>query len=255
MSQLDLALEAGISARHLSFVETGRSAPSREMVLGLAETLGVSLRDKNVLLEAAGYAAVYKETPIDDKALADVRAALGQILRASEPNPTMVLNRRWDVIMANNSALALLRAFCATALPPLPNIARLMASENGMRLFVENWTGVAMHVFERVRREIGGLRQRTDEDERLLQEILPISSRIHAQGYVPTKPLTPVRFRRGPLSLDLWTFITTFGSPQDVTLQELRIETLFPADNARQRYAPPDLRPFFTSGVIDAPGL
>ncbi len=235
MSQLDLALQAGISARHLSFVETGRSTPSRELVIGLAETLGVSLRDRNALLEAAGYAAVYNETAIDDESLAEVREALAQILRAGEPNPTMVLNRRWDVLMANATARALLAAFSAAPLPELPNIARLIASETGMRRFIENWNGVAVHVFERIRREVGGLRQRTPADDDLLAEILPASVQVHAQGLVPTRPLTPVKFRRGDLAVDLWTFITTFGSPQDVTLQEIRIETLFPADEASRR--------------------
>jgi len=236
MSQLDLALCAGVSARHLSFVETGRAAPSRQMVLGLAETLGLPLRERNALLEAAGFAAVYPERPIDDTAMKEVRAALEQIVQASEPSPTLVLNRRTDVLLANDSGWALLEFFSATPLPRVTNVARLVALPTGMRPFIENWRGVATHVLERIRRELGGLGRPTPEDEAVLRDVLPANAEAHAEGYVPTKPLTAVKLRRGRVAVDLWTFITTFGSPQDVTLQEIRIETLFPADQ-RSRQA------------------
>ncbi len=164
-----------------------------------------------------------------------MRDALSQILRAGEPNPTLVVNRRYDLLMANDSARALLAAFSASPLPPSPNIALLLVSEDGMRPFIENWNGVAVHVFERIRREVGGLHRRTEEDEALLRAILPASSEVRAQGYVPALPLTPVRFRRDGVAVNPWTFITTFGSPRDVTLQELCIETLFPADEESRK--------------------
>src|SRR5882757_81508 len=152
-SQLALALEAGISSRHLSFVETGRSSPSREMVLTLAETLEVPLRERNALLTAAGYAAMYRETPLDAPAMADVREALGHMLRASEPNPTLVVNRRYDILMVNDAAQRLV-AFFAPDWRGDGNVARMLLAHDGLRPAIRNWHEVATHVVHRTRTEL-----------------------------------------------------------------------------------------------------
>jgi transcriptional regulator with XRE-family HTH domain len=240
MSQLDLALEADISSRHLSFIETGRSAPSRETVLSLAAALNVPLRDRNGLLEAAGYARLYGETPLGADSMTHVKEALSLILKSSGENPAWVINLRFDALMSNHAGRSLLKAFCACPPDEIPNFARLLISDNGLKPFIENADEVAVHVIERIRRDIGGMHTRTPEDEALLQEILPASVALRAKRttLAPDFLLVPIRFRRGALSLDLFTTVTTFGSPNDVTLQELRVETLFPADaRSKQKLA------------------
>jgi hypothetical protein len=210
------------------------------MVLALAVALNVPLRDRNGLLEAAGYARLYSETPLDADSMAHVQEALSLILRSSGENPAWVINPRFDALMSNRAGRSLLKAFCACPPDEIPNFARLLISDDGLKPFIENADEVAVHVIERIRRDIGGMHARTAEDEAFLQEVLPASVALRAKRttLVPGFLLVPIRFRRGELSLDLFTTITTFGSPNDVTLQELRVETLFPADaNSRQRLA------------------
>jgi len=235
-SQLSLALEAGVSSRHLSFIETGRSCPSREMVLTLAETLDVPLRERNALLEAAGYAAVYRETPLDAASMEHVRHALAQLLRASDPNPTLVVNRRYDVLMANDAAQRLIAFFSERPDDPPrpPNVARLLMSQHGLRPFVENWQEIAAHVLDRIRRELASSQTRDADDEALLEEVLAVEASMPARPSVTPPPavLVPVKLRRGDVAMDLFTTITTLGTPLDITLQELRIEILFPANAA-----------------------
>lgn len=235
-SQLSLALEAGVSSRHLSFVETGRASPSREMVLRLAATLDVPLRERNALLEAAGYAAVYRETPLEAPAMAEVREALAHMLRASEPNPTLVVNRRYDLLLANDAAARVLGFFAGPPKGPI-NIARLLLAKDGLRPRVANWHEVASHVVQRTRHELLALRTRSAEDEALLAELSAALGELHGAAPAETRPpaiLVPLELRRGDVRLELFTTITTLGTPLDITLQELRIETLFPA-NARAR--------------------
>jgi transcriptional regulator with XRE-family HTH domain len=236
LSQLALAVEAGISTRHLSFVETGRATPSREMVLALADHLDVPLRDRNVLLEAAGYAAVFRETPLDAAAMNEVRAALAHILEATEPNPTLVVNRRYDVLLANTAAVELL-AYFAPKWKGRNNVFRMLLASDGLRDSIVAWTEAASHIVRRLRAELGaGTRDAQDE------EILALANAAHAElaGAVEAartpSVLQPITFRRGKTVLDLFTTITTLGTPLDITLQELRIETFFAA-NAESRAA------------------
>jgi len=238
-SQLALALDAGISSRHLSYMETGRARPSREMVLTLAQALEIPLRDRNELLKAAGFAALYRETPLNAPALGPIQDALQLILKSTEPNPTFIVNRRYDVLDANSTGRWLLAAFTgslAQFAPPY-NMARLIASPTGMRPHLENWQEVARKVFGRLQRDLGGAHVRDAIDEALLQEIEP--------AYVALKDppastdalpfLVGVRLQRDALALNLFTTIATLGTALDVTLQELRIETLFPADAATKQ--------------------
>ena len=237
-SQLALAGEAGISTRHLSFLETGRSTPSREMVLILAEALGVPLRERNALLAAAGYAAVFPETALDAPAMADIRAALVQILAASEPNPTFVVNRRSDVLLTNDAGLRLL-AFFAPQWRGRNNIALLVLSQQGLRPAIENWSEIAAHVIHRVRAELAAASNRDAADDLVLERAIAAEEELGAADVARTGPpslLVPCKLRRNGVALDLFTTITTVGTPLDVTLQELRIETQFPA-NAEARAA------------------
>jgi transcriptional regulator with XRE-family HTH domain len=230
-SQLALALEAGVSPRHLSFVENGRASPSREMVLTLAEALGVPLRERNALLNAAGYAAVYRETPLAAPPMAEVRAALGYILAASEPNPAIVVNRRYDILLTNDAALRVL-GFFARDYRGKNNVARMLLAPTGLRPHLENWAEVAGHVVHRTRSELAQSRARDAEDEALLEELAAAAPELRepSERTRPPAILVPLKLRRDAVALDLFTTITTLGTPLDVTLQELRIETLFPAD-------------------------
>jgi transcriptional regulator with XRE-family HTH domain len=237
-SQLALAVEAGISTRHLSFVETGRSTPSREMVLTLAEHLELPLRDRNRLLEAAGYAAVFRETPLEAAAMSEVRAALTHLLEASLPNPSLVVNRRYDILLANTAAIEFF-SFFAPNWKGQNNVALLVFSEAGLKPAIADWPAAARYLVKRLRSELGG-KCADPRDEQLLALASEIEQELAGSDVPPAATpaqniLIPVTLRRGDIELDVFTAITTLGTPLDVTLQELRIETFFAAD-ARSRH-------------------
>lgn len=234
MSQLALSLQAGVSSRHLSYMETGRASPSRDMVLTLAIALEMPLRDRNAFLHAAGFAPMYRETPLDASPMGPVRDAVDLLLRSTEPNPSFVVNRRYDVLDANDTGRWLLETFTEdlASFSAPHNFGRLLVSTIGMRKYVENWADVARKVLGRLNRELGGAHTRDASDEALLQAIGPTLAEI---GVSPNPAdalplLVPVRLSRPPLTVRLFTTIATLGTPLDVTLQELRIEMLFPAD-------------------------
>jgi transcriptional regulator with XRE-family HTH domain len=233
-SQLALAVEAGVSTRHLSFVETGRSAPSRELVLTLAEHLEVPLRERNTLLQAAGYAPLYRQTALDAESMREVRGALVQILASHEPNPALVVNRRYDVLLANSAAVELL-SFYAPRWRGKNNLACLLVAEDGLRPAVVNYAETAAHLLRRLRSELAHGAQDA-EDESMLTLVARAESELGDQAVrlaVPARPgdvLLPVTFERDGVRVDLFTTITTLGTPLDITLQELRIETFFPVN-------------------------
>jgi transcriptional regulator with XRE-family HTH domain len=237
-SQLALALHAGVSTRHLSFVETGRASPSREMVLLLAQALDMPLRERNALLSSAGYAPLFSETPLAAPEMDRVRLALEAILRAHQRSPTVVVNRRCDILMANQAAQRLM----AHLLPPeglalASNIVRLIFSPAGARPFIENWDEVASEIGFRLRRESptdleDPLRAIVGPDVELPRTLSLPTAVTPTRG---TAIALPIRIRKGALRLDLFSTITTFGTPLDVTAQELRLESMFPADAASER--------------------
>jgi transcriptional regulator with XRE-family HTH domain len=240
LSQLALSLQASVSARHLSYMETGRASPSRDMVLILARALEMPLRDCNAFLQAAGFVAIYRETPLEAPSMAPVRDAINLLLRSTEPNPTFVVNRRYDVLDANETGRWLLTTFTEDldSFPPPHNFGRLLVSAKGMRGQVENWAEVAGKVLGRLKRELGGAHTRDAADEALLATIAPALAESGAP-HSPTDALpllVSVRLRRGSIGLHLFTTIATLGTPLDVTLQELRIEMLFPADEGSTRF-------------------
>jgi transcriptional regulator with XRE-family HTH domain len=233
LSQLDLAGEAEISARHLSFVETGRSAPSRDMVLKLAERLDVPLRERNLLLVAAGFAPAFPQRGLDDPALKSAREAINLILKAHEPNPALAYDRHWNLVSANRMLAPLLEGVPAKLLSPPLNILRLAFHPEGLAPRTVNLGDWAAHLLERLHRQC-----ETTADAELIKLYNDLKS-------------YPLPARSGPVSADLvaipyklrhngdvLSFISTtmvFGTPVDVTLSELALETFFPADELTAR--------------------
>ena len=236
LSQLALAHEASVSPRHVCFLETGRATPSRDMVLLLADTLAVPLRERNAFLLAAGFAPMFRESTLDDPELAPVRTAIRAILKQQEPYPAVVMNRHWDIVSTNDAA----SRFFGMLLGDRPrqgagNVLRLMFHPDGLRPFVENWEAVAHALVRRVHREaIGGALD--DEGRQLLSEVLaypgvPARWRSPDLG-APVVPVVPVTFRHGERVFQFFSAVTVLGTPQDITVQELRIECFFPLDEA-----------------------
>jgi transcriptional regulator with XRE-family HTH domain len=234
MSQLVLAGEAGVTPRHVSFVESGRANPSREMVLTLARALDVPLRERNQLLLAAGFAPMYRETGLDAESMDRMRAALDRVLSHHEPYPAVVLDRHWDVLRANDAASAMFDFLLdgADAGDP-PNVVRLMFG--ALRPHVANWVQTGEALVQRVHREaVGGVPDVATV--RLLDEVLSlpgVPASWRTPDFVATPlPLVPVDFAKDGVEVSYFSLVTTVGTPHDVTLQELRIESFFPADAA-----------------------
>jgi transcriptional regulator with XRE-family HTH domain len=234
LSQLALATEAEISPRHLCFVETGRARPSREMVLLLASALDVPLRERNAMLLAAGFAPVYSERGLDAPELTAVRGALDAILAQQEPLPAVVMNRQWDIV-ANNRAATRFFGFLLGGRPsdPRPNVLRMMLGPSGVRPHVVNWDAVTQTLVRRVHREaVGGVPD--EATQALLAEVLAYpgvsESWSRADRDVALLPIIPVMFRKDGRVFSYFSTVTTFGTAQDITAQELRIECFFPAD-------------------------
>jgi transcriptional regulator with XRE-family HTH domain len=234
LSQLDLAQEADISTRHLSFVETGRSVPSREMVLRLAERLDVPLRERNALLVAAGYAPMYRERPLDDPALAPARQAVELILKSHEPYPALAVDRHWNLVAANRMLPHLLAGADPSLLQPPVNVLRLSLHPLGLAPKIVNLVQWRTHIFERLRQQVHATGDSTLAA--LLEELraYPVpegAGDVHMDGEHLGVAM-PFRFRTQYGVLNFISTTTIFGTPIDVTLQELALETFFPADAA-----------------------
>ncbi len=228
-SQLDLSLDTGISQRHLSFVESGRSAPSRDLLSIVSDALNIPLRERNVLLLASGYAPLYSEVGIDADQMAIVTRAIDRMLQQHEPHPALVLDRYWYVIRTNQAAPRFFGSFVDLESRAKPrNLLDLMFDPAGMRPFVEEWETVAAGLLQRVRREAVGQVM----DARLVD----LLERLHKYPGVaglklpltPQNPVLPITFRRGNERLSYFSLITTVGTPQCITAQELRVECMFP---------------------------
>ena len=232
MSQFALALEAGVSARHLSFVENGRSEPSRDLVVRLGSALALSLRERNALLVAAGYAPVYRETALAADAMAPVRRAMEFILGQQEPFPAFVVDRRWDVLAANRG-LKRLFAWMRDGAVPHANIMRQVFDPEDMRPHIANWPEVAAELLRHLRQDAAASPQdvglRSLLDEVLAYPAVPGEWR-EAMPDVDASPLMTVVFRKGDTELGFFSTIMTFATPRDVVADELRIECMFPLD-------------------------
>lgn len=257
LSQLALATHAGVSTRHLCFVETGRARPSREMVLLLADALDVPLRERNAFLLAAGFAPVYDEADLEGPELAPIRTAIDAMLAHHEPYPAAVLSRHWDVLRMNEGA----RRFFGFLLPSLAtmkgplNILRLHFDPDGFRPFVVGWEAFSSELLHRVQREMLG----RGDDARvkaLHAELVALRARPLREGangaaaraatptaerrsdpFRPLLPVVPIVYERDGMRFDYFATVTTIGTPQDVTLQEMRLECLFPLDAATRANA------------------
>lgn len=234
LSQLDLAGNADVSTRHLSCVETGRSLPSREMVLRLAERLEVPLRERNRLLTAAGYAPMFSEHRLDDPALASTRQALQQLLEGHEPYPALLVDRHWTLVSANRMVALMLRGLPAELLRPPLNVLRLSLHPEGLAPRIVNLAQWRAHLLARLGQQV---------DASGDPKLAALADEL--RGYPPPEGMPgenlavhapavamPLRFRTPEGILTLISTITVFGTPVDVTLSELALETFFPADEA-----------------------
>jgi transcriptional regulator with XRE-family HTH domain len=239
LSQMDLAMHSGFSARHVSFIETGRAQPSRQALLVLAESLDLPLRERNRLLEAGGFARVFSETSLAADEMSKVRSVLQFILDRHSPYAAVVLDRHSNCLMGNEPAgLMMARLVEPHLLPAGANMLRAVFHPDGLRRWVVNWAEAGGHLLDRAERELG--QGAADPiGAALLQELRgygglpqPGDRAAHVR---PADLLLPVHIRRDDLELRLFSTIMTLGTPHDVTLQELRIETFFPADAASEQ--------------------
>lgn len=234
VSQMELALDVGVSTRHLSFVETGRSRPSPELLLALAERLEVPLRERNDLLLAAGYAPQYRHTSLEDESMLHVRRALERILTAHQPFPGIVIDRYWNVVMANEAASSLIAGVPPHLTGPPLNVFRISLHPDGLAAATINLEDLARYLLERLRR----LAARAGADPAVADLVREVQAYPTVAGLAPARPgadpsvLIPWELTAGGERLSLWTTLTTFGTPQDITLDDLAVELFYPSDEA-----------------------
>lgn len=243
LSQLDLALAANVSQRHVSWLETGRSMPSREMVVRLSEAMEIPLRERNLLFRAAGYSYSYSETELDEPAMQPVREALQHVLDHHEPLPAVVIDRFWNVKMKNSAALLLLGL--ATDLEPLLdefsetdeiNLALLTLHPKGLRRYITNWDQAASAFLRRLHSEALAL-----GDEQVHAQFARLSSLAgtladESSSIQSQLPVLPLEMNINGTELSLFSVISTFGTPQDITTDELRIEAFYPTDESTAQF-------------------
>lgn len=241
MSQEQLAARAGVSARHLSFVENGRSNPSRDVVLALAGALDVPLRERNALLAAAGFAGAFRASSLDAAELAHLRRAIDHVLAQQEPYGAVVVDGKWDVLRMNQGALRLFQHFAPTTpdgMAAAQNLVLGTVHPGALQPYIVNWDEVAGLLVARLHREIAA--RPADEDlARLLARVLalptaPSAWRVPEPGRTAA-PFLTVHLRSPTLEVRLFTMLTSIGTPLDVTAEELHVETYFPADDASER--------------------
>jgi len=233
LSQLDLAGDAGVSTRHLSFVETGRAHPSRDMLLHLSEQLEVPVRERNVLLVAAGYAPIFPERPLADPALAPARAAIDLVLERQKPYPAFALDRHWRIVASNAALPELYEGVAADLLEPPINAMRLSLHPNGLAPRIVNFGEWRAHLLHRLRHQV-----ELTADARLIELLREVAG-YHAGSALPVPPARldneiaiPFRIRLAGDVLSFLSMTTVFGTPVDVMLSELALEFFFPADDA-----------------------
>ena len=237
-SQLDLALEADISSKHVSFLETGRNRPSRDMILRLSNAMDIPLRDRNLLFKAAGFADVYTENSLADPGITLVDEALTRILDKHEPYPAIVVDANWNVVRQNRGGRMLTGLFLDDPDVASRNAFELLFSPDGLQPWVENWETLASVLLMRLFRE--SLAAVDNEEKRALFqriEAMPTTppNWRELSNRLPAGPTIDLFLKRADLRARFFTTVTTFGTPQDVTLQELRIESYFPSDDETRR--------------------
>ncbi|NIE62830.1 helix-turn-helix transcriptional regulator [Burkholderia sp. Ax-1719] len=242
VSQLDLSLEAGVSQRQISFIESGRSVPGRDTILTLAQTLDVPLRERNALLHAAGYAPMYSEAPWDAKEMQGVIRALERIMRQHEPFPAIAMDRHWNVLMTNAAAPRFFGHFIDMNARTGPrNMLHLMFDPQAMRPFVHDWENVARSLLQRVHREAVGHvidgNTQTLLDALLAYPDVPADWRTHhAPVSTAALPVIPLAFECDGKVRRYFSMVTSVGTPLSVAAQELRLESMFPADEETEAW-------------------
>ncbi|MEI6640469.1 MAG: helix-turn-helix transcriptional regulator [Novosphingobium sp.] len=233
-SQLDLALTSGVSQRHISFLESARANPSRAMILQLSEALEVPLRERNLWLTAAGFAPLYRMRTLDDPQMVQVMGAVRMMLAAHEPYPALALDRAWNVLVANRPFEALAALLGEDIWERVGggsrNLMRLFFHPQGIRPFVTNWAAVGPLLWQRAVREAHELAGA--DMQAVLDSLAPFQEpeTLWAASDTALLPVVPFTLGLGEQRISLFAVIATFGTAQDVTTDELRIETLFPAD-------------------------
>ncbi len=243
LSQLELAMNAQVSQRHVSWLETGKSQPSREMVVRLSNAMQIPLRDRNRLLRSAGFAPLYRESALDSAHMEPVLGALKRVLAHHEPLPALVVDRMWNIQMGNNAASRLLSlAGDANELNnklgggEQVNLALLTLHPNGFRKHIRNWAVAAPEFVQRLRHEAASAFDPTIREgiEQIIALAGPTKSRSLRQSEL--LPVLPLELQFGNVELSLFSVISTFGTPQDITTDELRIETFYPADETTSAF-------------------
>src|ERR1700722_16258636 len=236
-TQLDLSFDDGVSQRHISFIESGRSTPSRQMLLDLAQALDVPLRERNELLMAAGYAPLYSDQALDAPLMNSISRALQRMLLQHEPFPAIVMDRHWNVLMTNDAVPRLFGCFIDMAVRPTPrNLFHLMFDPAGMRPFIANWPQTARGLLGRVYREALGhvIDKRTKALIAELSQYPGVKPEWRAPSPGDAMPMIPLTFVKDGVTLNYFSMITTVGTPQTVSAEELRLECMFPADDATE---------------------
>ena len=242
LSQLELSLVAGVSQRHVSWLETGRSKPSREMVIRLSEAMEMPLRERNRFLQAAGYANIYRESALEEPAMAAVMEVIRRVLQHHDPMPAVVIDRLWNVRMTNSGAdLMFSLAGESDALwnaiddDGAHNLALLTLHPDGLRPYISNWDEAAPEFVRRLKREAltSGDQEMQDKFSRIIALAGPMPEPRDRQAHL--MPVLPLEISVNGLNLSLFSVITTFGTPQDITTEELRIEAFYPSDKATER--------------------
>ncbi len=244
-NQLDLSLDTGVSQRHLSFIENKRSVPSRQILMDIAQALDIPFRDRNALLLAAGYAPVYSEGAWNAQEMQSITQALNRLLSRHEPFPAVVMDRYWNVLMTNEAMPRFFNCFIDMAARKGPrNMLHLIFDPEGVRPFIAHWETVAKSLIQRVHREAVG--RVIDEKTKELVSALLAYPGVEAEWktpkatsalpVTPEMPFIPISFVKDKKVLNYFSMITTVGTPQTVAAQEMRIECMFPADEATENY-------------------
>ncbi len=231
MSQMDLALEVGVSTKHLSFVETGRSKPSRNLILKIAHSLKLPLRHRNAFLKAAGYASEFGEEPFNGEKMDTVRQALSRMLKKHEPYPAFVVNAAYTILMTNSGFEQMIKFLVGEhALKNYDNIYHLTFAEDGLRPYIKDWPGIEQFMLNRLWDEAASTQN--SELFSLYEEISPLrtSESQMVLQFNDNLPIMSLTFEKEAMKASFFTTITTLGTPLDLTTQELRIESLFPAN-------------------------
>jgi transcriptional regulator with XRE-family HTH domain len=236
-SQLEISLDTGISQRQISFIESGRSVPSRPTLMGIAQALEVPLRERNALLLAAGYAPLYSDVAWNSDEMKSVGKALERVMAQHEPYPAIVMDRYWNVLLTNGAAPRFFNCFIDMSKRPHPrNLLHLIFDPKGMRPFIANWETLAKTLIQRVHREaVGHIVDQKTRD--LVADLLAypgVQPNWRAPEMPSTLPMIPVSFFRDGATMNYFSLITTVGTPQTIAAQELRVECLYPADDGTE---------------------